>query len=339
MKQLSTGQGYFVGLVVFATLPLLTCGETEFAVNHHRPASVEATKPPPAPAMVAAPRNWPKCWLSARLATAESMRLNGMDSDADFSDPLYKGKKEAYGYSKQKNYRHEFRGSMKNPSEGGKCILNWFASGHTHTKEPWMSAHAKTNNLLNRPMPYIGVVSCTADKTPQCTCISAFSDQSDENARMVSSNLCVQGSRLVNSNNFSGGKATQLQNKELNECRSINKSAMHLQFKHGQEDYTRTQEITRTVSQFGLDVVCGLDLEPFSPQAQEKDWYAHKITHWGALTCHKRGVDTTKRHCRCHSFIEKSYFTENARSSVYQSHTCLQCDGTSCKVVSNLVPR
>ena len=241
---------------------------------------------------------------------------------------------------RSQTYRYQFKGKVQNPDVDGDCVLNWLVAGHTHAQEPWISNHPRSHHFIQgKSANYIGVVSCTADKTPECTCMSGFADINDDTTRSVSSGLCASSSnQLFNINDPAGTNTIQLQGDALKECRAISDSASFVQTQFSQTDYAaKTDDASaHTVNNFGLEVSCRLDIEPFAPDAREKDWYAHEITNWGALTCHKKGVDLTKPHCRCYILKEKSFYQANQRSHVYQYHRCLQCDGSSCKGVSNI---
>ncbi|MDE3269324.1 MAG: hypothetical protein OYH77_03460 [Pseudomonadota bacterium] len=306
--------------------------------ERQKPKPDDSNQTPESPSSgtpIAAPKNWPKCWLSTRLAAAEALKLLGFHADdVPRSDPLYKGKESSYGYSAASAYRYDFKGGIKNPDATGKCVLNWMVAGHSHSKEPWVHNHPPHSGAQD----YFGIVSCTADKTPECTCLSGFRSSQDDPTGKVSMGLCVgNGNSLVRSNDFAGANQVQLTGADLEECRNINKSAFYHEQQFGNDDYqSAADNSSRVINKYGLDVSCRLDVEPLTPIAAEKDWYAHAITHWGAVSCHKKGVDTSKAHCRCYILKQKSIFKSNQRSRMYSFDNCMRCDSNDCKFVSNL---
>lgn len=306
------------------------------------PASPMSPSPSPAPqpTPTATPTNWPKCWLSHRLATAEAFRLQGMQPDGTNAAPIYQGKESSYGKSQASAYRYEFAGKMVNPSTTGDCVLNWLVAGHTHAQEPWIDYLSNNKSFTNHndiSVNRIAAVSCTVASTPDCTCVASFADINDDTTRSVMGGQCVKDDNSFFSVNDPAGTNTiQLQDNDLSDCQAINKSALSVRDHASDYEATADKAAAHIVSsEAGFDVSCRLDIAPFAPDMREKDWYAHDITHWGALTCTKKDIDLSQPHCRCYIHKNKSYYKPNDRSRVVSFDTCLWCDGSSCKAVSN----
>ena len=264
-----------------------------------------------------------------------------MQPDGTLATPIYQGKESDYGKSLAADYRFEFDGQMENPDEKGDCILNWLVAGHTHKKEPWIDYFNNNMSFTNhqgKSVNRIAAVSCTAAKTPDCTCVASFADVSDDTTRTAIGGSCVKDDNsFFRFDDPAGTNAIQLQGNDLSECQAINKSALSVRDHASDYEANADKAVAHTVdSGAGFDVSCRLDVAPFAPDMREKDWYAHDITNWGALTCTKKDADLSQPHCRCYIHKYKSYYKLNERSNVVGFDTCLWCDGSSCKFVNNI---
>ena len=277
----------------------------------------EATKgeppsEPPPPITVEpipAPKKWPKCWLSVRLSAMNAQRIAGFGGNTQLP-PLYSA---AQG-------RQGFRGILKNPTAEGNCVLNWF--GQDHSQEPWVL------QLQEQYPDMHATLTCTADATPQCTCISILPTPPYGNSLSLRIGQCVRdaatgGHELYNHKDPDSSHTVP----DTGRCATVNNIVTDVS-QTRLNDSSFLQETTDKDSTPTTNISCRTDFEPFAPQPDEKDWYADKIRDWAITTC----TDQTTN-CRCYLTYNKSGHEEGKRSSGFEYNTCLLCENGTCQQV------
>ena len=307
--------------ILFALLG--SCNEERFVmsaeaeeVQKNTGDAISEPTPTPTPLQVTseenpAPKQWPQCWLSARLSTMTAFRITGFGGNTR-QDPLY----ESSGG------RQEFKSTSYNPTTDGNCVLNWY--GQDNSKEPWVSQlETKAPNMH-------AALTCIADKTPDCRCVTLipsppYTDQGIE----LMSGVCVRevtggGYEIYNVRDPSSSNTVPAAGK----C----DAALADSLASVQTQATFMEENTDTTSTGANGSTCRTDIEPFAPLDDEKGWYANKIRDWAITTC----TDTTTN-CRCYVTYHKSGHKDKERSLARGYKTCLLCADGTCQqaVLSN----
>ena len=259
------------------------------------------------------PKEWPACWLSARLSTSTAMLAveGGWDASS----------------FKRDNGRTEFTGKSANPSNRGNCIFNWF--GQDNPDEPWVEV--LWNGMPQDPRAeyyrdkYEAVVTCTADSTPDCTCMTTIPKTIDGELPFLVGD-CVREDDIgghiiypVSDPQLKGARPANgrcdIANTSLDSLLA-NKRAEIM----GMED---DREITTSEG-----TTCHVDVEPLNPRDDEKDWYGDAIRDWAVVTCEDE--DTS---CRSYAIFYKSSREEGLRSSTPETGLVLICDNGTCEQV------
>ena len=255
---------------------------------------------------IPAPKEWPKCWLSARLSSIEAIV-----------------KKRNATYARTEG-RQEFRGKSANPITDGDCVLNWF--GQDNPDEPWISEMQHYAGV-----GYEAVVTCTADATPACTCMSVIPtndpDNSLDNLTFLVGN-CVRESdagRFVIYNVRDPQRTARL---PANESCVTAASKVKL-FLTEKIDSIWSMEADEDLTLSNGDS-CRVDIEPFAPRADEQDWYGDAIRDWAVITCEEEDGDAT---CRSYALFYKSGEEQDSRGQVTETGLLLHCSEDKCQQV------
>ena len=311
-------------LVLASLLAALSCNEARVSLSADdqtanalgEGAQITAEEPadPPPPVVVEeipGPKKWPKCWLSSRLSLMNALRISGFGA-GDKTDPLYSAEQG----------RQEFRGHSKNPTTHGDCVLNWF--GQDHSKEPWVlqlqTGHPNMHAAL----------TCTADATPQCNCISVIPPPPYRTGNGggidIKIGLCVRdsaagGHELYNYNDPDSSQTIPAAGR----CTAVSAdtSAIGKARLHDNSFLQQNQDSQHTGASGST---CRTDIEPFAPLDEERDWYADKIRDWAITTC----TDPITN-CRCYTIHNKSGHEEGKRDAGFEYGTCLLCTNGTCK--------
>ena len=260
---------------------------------------------------IPAPKEWPACWLSSRLSSTEAVVK---ERDSNFTE---------------KAGRQEFRGTSANPITSGDCIFNWF--GQDNPKEPWVELIEQ--RLANSLYTYDSIVTCTADSTPDCTCMTSLPQNPDgddpvdlrDNVPFIVGD-CVRETdtgRLVIYN-------------------VRNPDQLGLQPANGRCDAAETDVATVLIEKRGEiasmeddgDVTisnghtCHVDIEPFNPRDDEKDWYGDEIRDWAVVKCEDASTS-----CRSYALFYKSGEDQGRRGSMTEQGLMLICNDGKCEQV------
>ncbi len=260
------------------------------------------------------PKEWPTCWLSARLSTATAMLA--VESGWDASS------------FKRDNGRTEFTGKSANPSNRGDCIFNWF--GQDNPDEPWVGV--LWNGMPQDPHAeyyrdkYEAVVTCTADSTPDCTCMTTIPKTLDGEQPFLVGD-CVR------EDDIGGYTLYEVRDPQLKahspangRCDVTNASIDSLISPNSRSEIMRMEDDTDISA--NKDTTCRVDIEPFSPLDDEEDWYGDAIRDWAVVTCEDK--DTS---CRSYAIFYKSNREEGLRSSSPETGLMLVCDNGTCEQV------
>ena len=257
---------------------------------------------------IAAPKKWPKCWLSYRLSVLTSFHIAGNRGNT-WTDPTYT----------QEDGRQEFQGNSKNPTASGNCILNWF--DQDYSKEPWVA-------LFKKEFPrYNAVISCSAQSTPDCLCASTMPVESPDGF-LTSEERCVRKSSDGKSYSLYGVHeiADNQTVPAAGRCDAAHKATSAIAKTNlGTDSFMQQTQDKLEIG--GAGQTCRTDFEPFAPQPDEKDWYADKIRDWAITTCSDQSTG-----CRCYAIYNKSGYQDGARSGLFEHETCLLCADGTCQL-------
>ena len=73
---------------------------------------------------------------------------------------------------------------------------------------------------------------------------------------------------------------------------------------------------------------CRVDVEPFSPRDDEKDWYGDTIRDWAVVTCEDQATT-----CRSYILFYKSGEDQDMRGSMTETGLMLLCSDGACHQV------
>ena len=256
---------------------------------------------------IAAPEQWPQCWLSSRLSSAEAVR-----------------KKVQVAYQKNDG-RQEFRGNIVNPTAQGDCIYNWF--GQDNSGEPWVALlHTRLSSFTSADY-YEAVATCTADATPDCTCMTAIPiDSSITSGKPFIVGYCERENALGETKLFNVSApdpATPMQpaNGRCDTANNLIAEATKPEKRNEIFDMSEDGDID-----VGNNQTCNVDVEPFNPRDDEKDWYADAIRDWAVVVCEDKQTS-----CRSYAIFYKSSEDQDARSPTPESGLMLICNDGSCQ--------
>ena len=267
------------------------------------------------------PGGWPDCWLSSRISAVEAAIVAG---EVVSETGIHWSGKFKYPEGK----RHEYEGETQNPHAKGKCTLNWFGNDEDNANEPWINNQNSDPTKLGMQQKYgsgyAAVLTCTADATPQCHCITAIPSRPGPDSDF-GVGLCVRKVPGTLLERPRAGEDFQLFNYYLPDpslplehssgrCRGarINVKALYRQ---QQEDIFR-QQADKDLHINGN--TCHLDVEPFKPKPEEATWYADEVRDWAVMTCKSDA-------CRCFGIFAKSGTVDGARSRWFEYDTCVIC--------------
>ena len=264
---------------------------------------------------IPAPKEWPACWLSSRLSTATAMLAveGGWDASS----------------FKRDNGRTEFTGKAANPLNRGDCIFNWF--GQDNPDEPWVEM--LWNEMRQDPQDefsrdkYEAVVTCTAESTPDCTCMTTVPKTLDGNQPFLVGD-CVR------EDDIGGHIIYEVRDPELKahtpangRCDVANASIKSLMSQNRRGEIMRMEDDDADVTT-GEDTTCRVDVEPFSPRDDERDWYGDEIRDWAVVTCEDENTS-----CRSYAIFYKSSREDGLRSSSPETGLMLICNDGACEQV------
>ena len=255
---------------------------------------------------IPAPKEWPKCWLSARLSSIEA---------------IVKKRNATYA---RKEGRQEFRGKSANPITAGDCVLNWFRQDSPD--EPWVV------RLQESAGPgYEAVVTCTADPTPACTCMSVIPATSPDNSL---TNLTFLAGNCVRKNDdgqfviYNVGAPQRTEQLPANES-CVTAADRVNSFLTEKIDSVWSMEADEDLTLSNGDS-CRVDIEPFAPRADEQDWYGDAIRDWAVITCEEEDESST---CRSYALFYKSGEEKDVRGQATETGLMLHCSEDKCQQV------
>ncbi len=255
---------------------------------------------------IPAPQEWPACWLSSRLSSTEAVVKRHA---ADFTEEAG---------------RQNFRGKSANPITDGDCVISWF--GQDNPDEPWV-ARMEVGVDEN----YDSVVTCTADTTPDCTCMTILSadpigdphDPHDDVPFIVGN--CVREADTGRLVIYNVRNPARLGSQPANGAcdRSNDNVSRVLAGKRGEVAARQDEDGYVTVSNGDR---CRVDVAPFSPRDDEKDWYGDEIRDWAVVTCEDE--DTS---CRSYILFYKSGEEQGERGAMTEAGLMLICRDGKCQ--------
>lgn len=263
-------------------------------------------------AEVEVPKEWPACWLSARLSSTEALVK---ERDNNFT---------------QQAGRQEFRGRSANPITSGDCVLNWF--GQDNPDEPWV-ALMEQHLIDNSPHPYDSIVTCTADSTPDCTCMTSLpQDPVGDPNNPYDDVLFIVGDCV---------RETDAGRLAIYNVR--NPKQLGLQPANGRCDDAANDvstvliekriEITAMKTDGDVTIsngrTCHVDIEPFNPRDDEKNWYGDEIRDWAVVRCEDQATS-----CRSYMLFYKSGEDQDVRGATTEQGLLLICEDGKCQQVS-----
>lgn len=259
---------------------------------------------------IPAPKEWPTCWLSARLSSTEAVV-----------------KERAEHFTADKG-RQEFRGKSANPITSGDCILNWF--GQDNPDEPWIEMLEQ--HLHESTHPYDSIVTCTADSTPDCTCMTTIpkdplGDPHDphDNAPFIVGD-CVRETDTGRLALYNVRNPEQLSLQPANgRCDDTEASIARVLVEKRSDIIGMGEDSNVTLSN---GRTCHVDVEPFNPRDDEKDWYGDEIRDWAVIRC-----EDEKTSCRSYALFYKSGEDQDIRSLMTEQGLMLICNHGSCQQV------
>ena len=312
--------GQHLLIVVLAALLVSTCSnEQRFSANFDA-----LTEPAPPTEFTDAqgnkmisPGGWPRCWLSSRLSTVQAAVVAGESTSGWSGEFLY-----------PEGERKEFSGTLQNPATTGKCTLNWFGKDQDNTAEPWLnkisSDPSKAGIEQKYPTGYVAALTCTADPTPDCHCITAIPANPGPNTAF-GIGLCVRKRPGNLPDRPGAGDEFQLFNYhqpdpslplEPADGRCHTAQANLEALYKNQLEHIFAQQADGDLEIDGRR--CRLDIEPFSAPPEEGTWYGNEVRDWGVITCKSDA-------CRCFGIFTKSGVTKDKRSRWFEYDTCVIC--------------
>ena len=300
------------------TTPLSSATQAAIADEQKADAPVSNTRSAAAPEDVVveeipAPKAWPACWLSARLSSVEA---GVKERDLNFTPEAG---------------RQEFRGKSANPIAGGDCVFNWF--GQDNADEPWVAMTEQ--QFSNSPNPYDSIVTCIADSTPDCTCMTVIptdpdgdnpSDLRDDIPFMVGK--CIRATDTGRLAMYNVRNPQQLGLQPANgRCDVANASISRvLNEQRGEIMKLAPGEDTNMAT--SENATCRVDVEPFNPRDDEKDWFGDEIRDWAIVTCEDENT-----FCRSYALFYKSGEDQDVRGTTTEQGLMLICTNGSCEQV------
>ena len=257
---------------------------------------------------IPAPKEWPACWLSSRLSSTEAVAKR---RDKNFTT--------AAG-------RQEFRGKSANPITGGDCVMNWF--GQDNPDEPWVEMLATKAGTI-----YDSVITCTADATPDCTCMTAIPTApaavpgaSPADVPFIVGN-CVRKTDTGRLTIYNVRNPKQFGLQPANGACDNSNHNVELVFaeKWGEIAALEDEDSNFTLSNGDS---CRADVEPFAPRDDEKDWYGDEIRDWAVVTC-----EDEETFCRSYALFYKSGEDQDTRGSMIETGLLLICRNGKCQQV------
>ena len=273
-------------------------------------AAAQAAGPDKEPGIVTeavdAPKQWPQCWLSSRLSAAEALMKN------------------TKGVYSKGDGRQEFRGKAVNPTVEGDCIYSWF--GQDNSSEPWIAMlQQDTSTDL-----YEAVVTCTADPTPDCTCMTIIPSSSITDPFLVGT--CVRKDDIGNLVLFNVQAPEPGTTQPANgRCDTANSDLGKVVLNDAKRyEIFGMDEDSDIAVDDNSNKTCRVDIEPFSPRDDEKDWYGDEIRDWAVVTC-----EDEQTFCRSYAIFYKSSEDQDARTPVAERGMMLICKNGKCQQVAD----
>ena len=278
-----------------------TASRAQVAGHDKNPVIVTETIP--------APKQWPQCWLSSRFSSAEAIMKK--------NNKIYT---EGDG-------RQTFRGKAVNPTVQGDCIYNWF--GQNNSSEPWV---AMIQQEISTDI-YEAVVTCTADITPDCTCMTVVPSNSapSNSADPFLVGTCVQendiGEMVLFDVRTPEPGTTQ---PAKGRCDAANHDLEAILLNDTKRYQIFGMDDDSDIAADDSSKTCRVDIEPFNPRDNEKDWYGDEIRDWAVVTC-----EDEQTSCRSYAIFYKSSEDQDARTQVAERGMMLICDNDSCQRVAD----
>jgi len=310
-----------VALILFTSILLLSCSNKQ--VNFTSAGGLSQPAPPTEFTdangnKMTSPGGWPDCWLSSRLSAVQAAIVGG-----ETPQNGWRGK-----FLYPQNKRHEYEGETQNPHAKGKCTLNWFDNDADNANEPWINNRSndstKQGMQQKYPSGYTAALTCTAEATPKCHCITVIPTNPGPDTNF-GIGLCVRKVPGTLAERPKAGDDFELFNYRLPD------TSLPLEPAGGRCDGARNdlralyssqwedilaQQSDDTISINGNS--CRLDIEPFSAPPEEATWYGDKIRDWAVVTCKSDA-------CRCFGTFSKSGLVKDKRSSWFEDETCVIC--------------
>ena len=311
-----------VALIILANALLLSCPNRQVTFT----SSNGLTEPAPpveftdaAGNKMTSPGGWPKCWLSSRLSAVQAAIVAGETPNGWSGKFLY-----------EKGKRHEFEGEIQNPHAKGKCTLNWFGDDAGNANEPWLnneSSDTTKQGMENREdysSGYTAALTCTADATPECHCITVIPTTPGPNTDF-GIGLCVRKVPGTLPDRPKAGDDFQLFNYRQPDtslplepaegrCNGAQNDLIALYSQQREEIFQRQSDGELSIN----GNTCRLDIEPFNPPPEEATWYGAKVRDWAVITCKSDS-------CRCFGVFAKSGTVKDKRSRWFEFDTCVLC--------------
>ena len=274
--------------------------------------SIDASSPPEEITTTdsSIPKQWPRCWLSDRLAVKTAFDVAGSRGSTRGSPTYVKS-----------DGRQEFKSTSYNPTTSGNCILNWF--DQNHSQEPWVAL------FKQKFTRYRGLITCSASPTPDCMCAQTYPELFD--GFLNTEGLCI---RKTAANSYELYDVRQPDPSKTVEAKGACDAVRSTVESISKTNVKRANFLQQNQDKPEVgrhDQTCRTDFEPFAPLPEEKDWYASKIRDWAVTTCTDNNTN-----CRCYAFYNKSGHQEGVRSSVIENDTCLLCENSTCQVVDTI---
>lgn len=263
------------------------------------------------------PGGWPDCWLSSRLSAVEAAIVGG-EVDGGWSGQ----------FKYPQDTRHEYTGEIQNPHAKGTCTLNWFGNDTANANEPWISNISddptKQGMQQRYPSGYTAALTCTAEATPQCHCITVIPNNPGPKVHF-GIGICVRKVPGTLPERPKAGEDFQLFNYRQPDP-SLPLEPANNRCDRAQDDLRaiyndQWQSIFKQQSDGELDInnsTCRLDIEPFDAPPEEATWYGDEIRDWAVVTCKSSS-------CRCFGIFAKSGTAKDKRSSWFEDETCVIC--------------
>ena len=256
---------------------------------------------------IPAPKEWPACWLSSRLSSTEAVVK---ERDSDFTVEIG---------------RQEFLGKSANPITSGDCVINWF--GQDNPDEPWVAEMETSTGGI-----YDSVVTCTADSTPDCTCMTIIPSDPIGNPTSPLDDVPFIVGNCVRRSDTGRLVIYNVRNPELlgltpanGACDGTNGDIASVLNEKRSDIALRQEDGSVTLSNGDS---CRVDVEPFSPREDEKDWYADAIRDWAVVTCEDEVTS-----CRSYVLFYKSGEDQGMRGSMTETGLMLICKDGTCQQV------